>query len=679
MPTVLAALSLAFFSAHAQTAVTVAVNKADVLHSNFSGLGFNIPVDPSVDETAWNTVVGKRLKEVSVSNYARVFTDVSSYAPTRGNYTWNSEGQKAWDRMMALLKANNTDVFVTNGYWGSQPAFLGGNKEITQPAMLADWVDVQLTSLNQWINVKGFTNIKQWTVTNEFNGFDATGGSGAFDATHRANWFRHAQLVKDGLAGRNLTGKVQVIGPDDVGRVDSWRSTIPDAIKNHPNLLDVYEVHDYPQSDYSLQDANGNWFKDDDSGADYLAASNYEKRMKKFSYGKYLVRDTGKDFIIGEFGGQATSDDMNGTSRRDTYNQHDAGAFGNFVVDYGLAGLNTGIKALAYWWFHDTGQNGTGKWEFFNDTGAMADERGDWKARPEYYAYGLVARYVHKNSTVYKTTSSSDLVHVATVKNNADGKYAVIVNNRETGAINLSLSLPGENGKYRKFVYDPANIPTNGDLPKHAKEVQVVSGAFTDAIGAGQVVVYTNEFDEAAPAKVNGVTTAGKTTSWSPNTESDLCYYRVYRSNAAITSLAGATQVGSTLATSFIDNTSPPAGTTAAYYAVTAVDKYGNESVVSTKTQLSAQSVSSQPAAGTISVYPNPAKQGFTVVYESPTAQRVQFVLINQYGSVLQKHSFDVAAGQNKLRLSTGAVRTGLYFVRVSSTTGVVADKVFID
>jgi hypothetical protein len=155
--------------------------------------------------------------------------------------------------MMTLLKANGTDVFVTNGYWGTQPPFLGGNREITNADTLAGWVEVQLTGLNQWINVKGFTNIKQWTVTNEFNSFDA------FDATRRANWFRHARSVHNGLAGRNLAGKVEVTGTDALGRVDAWRATLPDAVNFHNDLFGRYEVHDYPQTNYYLQDANGNW------------------------------------------------------------------------------------------------------------------------------------------------------------------------------------------------------------------------------------------------------------------------------------------------------------------------------------------------------------------------------------------------------------------------------------
>jgi hypothetical protein len=153
--TAIALTWLACLGAAAQTPVTVTVNKNNVLQSNFGGLGFNVPVDETVDAHTWNTVVGKRLKEVSVENYVRVFSDVSSFAPAKGVYTWNSPGQQAWDRMMTLLKANGTDVFVTNGYWGTQPAFLGGNREITNADTLADWAEVQLAGLNQWINVKG--------------------------------------------------------------------------------------------------------------------------------------------------------------------------------------------------------------------------------------------------------------------------------------------------------------------------------------------------------------------------------------------------------------------------------------------------------------------------------------------------------------------------------------------
>ncbi|MHA4846700.1 hypothetical protein ACX0G7_21215 [Flavitalea antarctica] len=61
--------------------------------------------------------------------------------------------------------------------------------------------------------------------------------------------------------------------------------------------------------------------------------------------------------------------------------------------------------------------------------------------------------------------------------------------------------------------------------------------------------------------------------SWKANTEKDFCYYRVYRGNRANFKLSKASQIVSTIGTSFTDKES-----TIGFYRVTAVDKYGNES-----------------------------------------------------------------------------------------------------
>ncbi|HWI52309.1 MAG TPA: S8 family serine peptidase, partial [Symbiobacteriaceae bacterium] len=79
----------------------------------------------------------------------------------------------------------------------------------------------------------------------------------------------------------------------------------------------------------------------------------------------------------------------------------------------------------------------------------------------------------------------------------------------------------------------------------------------------------------APPANLSGTaTTDGLVNlSWNANTEPDLVHYRVYRS---ATSGSGYANVGTVTAPGFIDTTAP--ADVPAYYAVTAVDQWGNES-----------------------------------------------------------------------------------------------------
>src|SRR5689334_631828 len=90
----------------------------------------------------------------------------------------------------------------------------------------------------------------------------------------------------------------------------------------------------------------------------------------------------------------------------------------------------------------------------------------------------------------------------------------------------------------------------------------------------------TNEYDTTAPAAVAGLAGSSGHLNWSRNTEGDLCYYRIYRGANSSFSPAASNEIGSTVATYF-DDTGYTAGT---YYAVTAVDKYGNESALARPT-----------------------------------------------------------------------------------------------
>jgi hypothetical protein len=123
----------------------------------------------------------------------------------------------------------------------------------------------------------------------------------------------------------------------------------------------------------------------------------------------------------------------------------------------------------------------------------------------------------------------------------------------------------------RRYLYNSGSVPSDvaGDLPASDKVLTMnASGEFTDSIPAQSLAVYTDEFDETAPASVRGVSKSvsgsNVTVSWSASSESDVAYYRIYRNNV---------KIASTVATSYVDSS----GSSTASYSISAVDIYGNE------------------------------------------------------------------------------------------------------
>jgi hypothetical protein len=100
----------------------------------------------------------------------------------------------------------------------------------------------------------------------------------------------------------------------------------------------------------------------------------------------------------------------------------------------------------------------------------------------------------------------------------------------------------------------------------------------SDTVPANSMVVYTTAYDEDPPAPVQGfevrpvdksegLPSDARRLVWRPNTESDLCYYRIYHNNV---------RIGSTVATEFV--VAGPDLWRSGPYSVVAVDTSGNAS-----------------------------------------------------------------------------------------------------
>ena len=97
---------------------------------------------------------------------------------------------------------------------------------------------------------------------------------------------------------------------------------------------------------------------------------------------------------------------------------------------------------------------------------------------------------------------------------------------------------------------------------------------------AQSLAVYTSAYDRTPSAPVTAlqlIPVAGgkEQLKWRPNLEPDCCYYRVYRYAGDRFDPKSARQIGSTVATEFLDES--PSGRESHYYIV-AVDQSGNPS-----------------------------------------------------------------------------------------------------
>ena len=499
------------------------VDPQQVVLDHFAGVGFHVFHHVhNIPQTMLDEVVAKRWRELN-----------PSFARLNDSYTWDDAMREQVARHLQRFKDTDTEMYLAT--WGPP---------VTQPGEERREYARRMVDLHEWLHrTKGLTNLRWFCMSNELS----LGKWGALARDLPTFQDYHQELYRE-YQRRGLP-----IGllASDASPIANWGS-IQWAADHMDDITAVYGGHHYIN----------NWDVADDRFYPWFAAETVK--------GAAIAHAKGKDFILGEFGCAQAGNQVNG-KRNDGCKYWDTPQEPLVAIqlaEAAIAAINAGIYAMGNWTFMDfpddystTYQN---KWGTFKWTG------NDTSTRPHYYGYGLLSKFCRGPSTVVQTKVDDPRLRVAALRHNDSGAWTIVVVSRNPQAIPLELSLPVADAAFRKYVYDPADPPFSefGDLQGPSAVLKLASGKLSDTIGAGQLVVYTTEYDDDRPAVIQNVKAVqvegGMKVTWDRSTEADWCYYRVYR---------GDEQIVSTVATAYVDR----AGTSSATYRVTAVDQSGNE------------------------------------------------------------------------------------------------------
>jgi hypothetical protein len=216
--------------------------------------------------------------------------------------------------------------------------------------------------------------------------------------------------------------------------------------------------------------------------------------------------------------------------------------------------------------------------------GLFNPEPPDFAPCDAYYAAGLLSELTVGPADVLTIDCEAPELPIAAVEN-ADGSTTILAVNRGDAAIRVNLFAYTHKDNYRTYTYGMDRVPTNAfaDLPACANS----NTGFSKRGGVGLVfagkalTICRTEADTEPPEMVRFVDVSdaeggGKLLKWDPIVEHDTSFYRIYRMNMPKYRFATKEQIGSTAGTTFVDRTSPEGKTV--YYAVIAVDAYGNTS-----------------------------------------------------------------------------------------------------
>ena len=152
-----------FTVANSQTLII----QTEKVQSNFLGMGFNKIPTIDFNSEVYNTVIGKRIKEVASNGYYRIFEfSTTWYAPNASTLDFDSPKMKAYINKLQMFRQFGIKVIHTQEYNGN-PDWLGGGKLVKDTVLIRKIAVVYAIGMEWLIIKKGFTNIHSWELTNE--------------------------------------------------------------------------------------------------------------------------------------------------------------------------------------------------------------------------------------------------------------------------------------------------------------------------------------------------------------------------------------------------------------------------------------------------------------------------------------------------------------------------------
>ena len=522
---------------------TEIVVTATPVRERFGGVGFQAEMFLDVStQDFFEQVLAKRWRELN-PRFARLIHNWQDDKPG----VRDTKVLEAMARQLVFMKeAAGTEIYITTGEM----------KDATSDEDRRDYASAVVDDLEYLVN-RGATNLKYYCCTNELSLHQWGDMRNDLPKYQSYQQSIFAEIKQRGLGIKLLA--------TDASPEENWPS-LEWAAAHMDDITGIYGGHHYINKHEPDNLDFYSWFKE------------------RCGWAANLARAKGKDFILGEFG-PAQYHGLKYGVRWDSCRYFDTPLeplAGLQLAEAALAAINAGVYAMSYWTFNDYPDE-KGK-TYINQWGVFKWLTNGAAARAPYYSFGLLTKFFRGPATVYQVKAPEEMLRVAAVQHDEDKTWSIAVINRQTQEAPVKLMLPGANqpAVFRKYVYDPKHVPVtvDGDLQEPAAKIPLRDGVLADAVEAGCLAVYTTAYDDTPPAAVRGLeatrlrdtrnlggTFDATRLRWTPNTEPDVCYYRVYHHGV---------RIGSTVASEFID--SGIGHYRSGGYAVVAVDRLGNAS-----------------------------------------------------------------------------------------------------
>ena len=269
-------------------------------------------------------------------------------------FTFDTPNMESHYRTLELYQELGAVVNVTGVEWGMDDPF-------GRPEEMARAIGALFEHL---IRDKGFTSVRQWTLTNEPNLHFLQLGY-TFE-----RYVELHQLVKQEFARRSLD--IEIIGSDDTAALEWFQACVEND--EYYAAVDLFASHRYfPHADR------------------LLAPFFYEDRLELLAR-----KPDPKPFVVAEFG---FHDMRSGTFANPIMEDY---PYALWTFDFILEGLNRGVAGFTIWCLHEVYYPG----ENFMNYGLWNFKDRDWAIRPVYHAIGCFTRMTERGAAVRRCESS---------------------------------------------------------------------------------------------------------------------------------------------------------------------------------------------------------------------------------------------------------------------------------
>lgn len=446
----------------------------------------NVTANNGTKESDWNNVIIRRLELLQVKKI-RVMILPQWYEPRNDNDNPAVAGLSHFyfdsPEMIGLCRlldiAQHSHIMVTLTFWGVSPrSFMNKVDEtgwMIGPANSTEWAENVSVCLRYLLCKKKYSCIQEITPVNEPDWSFSAKGRSQEDKYIDMCRVLDKRLRQDGL--RKLV-KLNLSDNSDGG--SGSHHFLQACTEKLGDIADLFNSHTYIFGYTTPNSTILNWEKTNVS----------------------LAKTAGKAHFIGEFGSNQTV----GATKQLDINRYERGILMARIV---INLLNAGACGASYWGLLDqyyskqealnhNNMQQLGLWKYLRndyqgDT-INKDICKDYEVRPQYFAFGMLSRFIQPNSKVYPILTDNEWI-AATALRNVKKHWTYLFANPLDENIHINISNAQLHGtkNFKIYQYLCHSLPQDDSPIKASASFTERDGHLVFSLPASSFVILKQE------------------------------------------------------------------------------------------------------------------------------------------------------------------------------------------